>query len=247
MDTNHPAGTPRGGYPVEIQALWYFALSFLARIDTPERSRWNKMARMVRRSIIEYFLLKKEGYLSDCLHAHSQESAGQAERDDALRPNQLLAVTMGAVTDIMVCRKIVTACEELLVPGAIRSLADRPVRRPLAIVHHGHVINDPHHPYRGRYEGDEDTSRKLAYHNGTAWTWLFPSFCEAWVEAYGEGGKETALAWLSSSSRLVSEGCVGHVPEILDGDYPHRQRGCDAQAWGASELLRVWLKLTASA
>ena len=31
------------------------------------------------------------------------------------------------------------------------------------------------------------------------------------------------------------------VPEILDGDYPHTQRGCDAQAWGTSELLRVWL------
>ena len=30
MDTNYPAGTPRQGYPVEIQALWYHALEFLA-------------------------------------------------------------------------------------------------------------------------------------------------------------------------------------------------------------------------
>jgi glycogen debranching enzyme len=30
------------------------------------------------------------------------------------------------------------------------------------------------------------------------------------------------------------------VPEILDGDFPHKQRGCDAQAWGASEIVRVW-------
>jgi starch synthase (maltosyl-transferring) len=36
---------------------------------------------------------------------------------------------------------------------------------------------------------------------------------------------------------------VGHLPEIVDGDAPHEQRGCDAQAWGVSELLRVWLKL----
>ncbi|MBU0545068.1 MAG: hypothetical protein KKH97_07005, partial [Proteobacteria bacterium] len=34
-----------------------------------------------------------------------------------------------------------------------------------------------------------------------------------------------------------------HIPEILDGDYPHKSRGCDAQAWGASEALRVWIKL----
>ena len=26
MDTNYPAGTPREGYPIEIQALWYGAL-----------------------------------------------------------------------------------------------------------------------------------------------------------------------------------------------------------------------------
>jgi len=43
---------------------------------------------------------------------------------------------------------------------------------------------------------------------------------------------------------LVNRGCIGHVPEILDGDAPHRQRGCNAQAWGASEMLRVWLHLT---
>ncbi|MBU4430009.1 MAG: hypothetical protein KKE37_11745, partial [Verrucomicrobia bacterium] len=29
------------------------------------------------------------------------------------------------------------------------------------------------------------------------------------------------------------------IPEILDGDYPHRLRGCDAQAWGVTELYRV--------
>ena len=61
---------------------------------------------------------------------------------------------------------------------------------------------------------------------------------------YGEKGKAAALAWLASGIRHLSEGCVGHVPEILDGDYPHAQRGCDAQAWGASELQRVWLDIT---
>ena len=50
----------------------------------------------------------------------------------------------------------------------------------------------------------------------------------------------TALDWLASSAGLVSKGCIGHVPEILDGDFPHQPRGCDAQAWGASEIVRVW-------
>ena len=40
----------------------------------------------------------------------------------------------------------------------------------------GELLNNPVEPYWPRYEGDEDTRRKPAYHNGTAWTWTFPTF-----------------------------------------------------------------------
>jgi glycogen debranching enzyme len=141
---------------------------------------------------------------------------------------------------------VLRACGSLLVPGAIRSLADRPVTVPLEIRRDGQRLNDPLRPYWGSYRGDEDTRRKPAYHNGTAWTWLFPSYAEAWVRCYGPAESATALAWLSSSLALINAHCVGHVPEIVDGDAPHRQRGCDAQAWGVSELLRVWKLLQTS-
>jgi len=246
MDTNHPAGTPRQGYPIEIQALWYAALSFLTSASS-QFSILNSQLNLVKKSIADLFYLKDCGYLSDCLHAGPGTPAKNADADDALRPNQLFALTLGAVTDTDICRKVLAACEELLVPGAIRSLADRPVRRRLEIWRHGNLLNDPHHPYQGVYTGDEDTRRKPAYHNGTAWTWVFPSYCEAYIKTYGSGCKgaptarpyETALAWLSSTMRLINTGCAGHIPEITDGDYPHTQRGCDAQAWGMSEFLRV--------
>jgi predicted glycogen debranching enzyme len=245
MDTNHPAGTPRQGYPIEIQALWYAALKFLFKIDqTDSRRQWQQLAEQVQHSILDYFWQPELSYLSDCLHAEPGQMARDAVADDALRPNQLLAITLGAIDDAAKCRDILAACETLLVPGAIRSLADRPVRYAIKVVHQGDVINDPHHPYYGRYEGDEDTHRKPAYHNGTAWTWMYPSFSEAWFMTYGEQSRSTALAWLAGGTRLLQRGCLGHIPEILDGDYPHTPRGCDAQAWGASELLRVWLKLT---
>jgi predicted glycogen debranching enzyme len=244
MDTNHPAGTPRQGYPIEIQALWFAGLKMLSRIDPGQTKRqWKKTADRLRKSIFDYFLLEDEGYLSDCLHAGYGEPAQQAVSDDALRPNQLFAITLDAVTDPVICRNILSACDELLVPGAVRSLADRPVRHPIEIQHHGTPLNDPYHPYWGKYRGDEDTNRKPAYHNGTAWTWLLPTFCEAWIKTYGEAGKDTALAWLTSMVSLMNSGCAGHIPEILDGDFPHAHRGCDAQAWSASELLRVWLLL----
>jgi predicted glycogen debranching enzyme len=245
MDTDHPTGTPREGYPIEIQALWYAALRFLARIDPSEnKNRWQDLAHQVRSSIIRLYFGASRGYLSDCLHARAGVPANQAEADDALRPNQLLALTLGAVTDRHICTSVLAACEALLIPGAIRSLGDRGVERPLPIYHNGKVINDPHHPYQGTYVGDEDTRRKPAYHNGTGWTWIFPAYCEAWASVYGKPARSTALAWLGSGVGLINQGCLGHVPEILDGDYPHTPRGCDAQAWGASELLRVWLKLS---
>ncbi|MCD6185153.1 MAG: glycogen debranching enzyme N-terminal domain-containing protein [Deltaproteobacteria bacterium] len=242
MDTNYPAGTPREGYPVEIQALWFSALSFLSQIDSSTHE-WQLLAEKVRLSFMKFFYMDKKGYLADSLQAALGEPAASAAVDDALRPNQLIAITMGMVSDLEICGKILFACQELLVPGAIRSLADRPVACPIEIKKDGSNLNDPCHPYKGIYAGDEDTERKPAYHNGTAWTWMFPFFCEAWSKTYGSAGRKTALAWLASSIRLINAGCVGHLPEILDGDFPHKQRGCDAQAWGASEFLRVWLQL----
>ena len=247
MDTNFPAGTPRQGYPIEIQALWQAALDYLGRVDArKDRPAWQHLAGQVRQSIQDLFFRDDLGYLSDCLHAGPGTPAKAAVADNALRPNQLFALTLGAVTDKTIAERVLFACQELIVPGAIRSLADRPIEPALPVCHNGVPVNDPESPYVGVYAGDEDTRRKPAYHNGTAWTWVFPSFCEAWADCFGPGEVETALAWLASSSRLIDDGCVGHVPEIVDGDAPHHRRGCDAQAWGVSELLRVWITLQGS-
>jgi predicted glycogen debranching enzyme len=240
MDTNHPAGTPREGYPVEIQALWHAALAVLSGSDPG--GPWMGLAVQVRASITKFFP-RVDGYLSDCLHAGRGTPAREAAPDDALRPNQLLAITLGAIDDPVLCGGVIACCEELLVPGGIRSLADRPVSHPLPISWKGRVLNDPNRPYQGSYRGDEDTSRKPAYHNGTAWTWLFPSYGEALFMTYGECRREKALAILGSGVEAVNQGCVGQVPEILDGDAPHAPRGCHAQAWGVSELFRVLERL----
>ncbi len=245
MDTNFPAGTPRQGYPIEIQALWHHALKFMAETVDPENAlKWESLAARVAGSIQDLFYLKPEGYLADCLHGGPGVPAKNADIDDALRPNQLYAITLGAVDNPEIRETMMHHCASLLVPGGIRSLADRPVKRPLEIIHNSHVLNTPHHPYQGQYAGDEDTRRKPAYHNGTAWTWVFPAFCEAWPMVFGDDANGTALALLASSSRIFESGCAGQMPEILDGDYPHHQRGCDAQAWGASEWLRVWKKMS---
>jgi glycogen debranching enzyme len=130
----------------------------------------------------------------------------------------------------------------------MRTLAPRPVHTALPIRGaHGALLNDPSAPYWGQYDGDEDTRRKPAYHNGTAWPWWLATYCEALAAAY-EGdarARAAALAILGSSARALSSGCLHQLAEILDGDAPHRERGCDAQAWSVTETLRGLLVLSA--
>lgn len=239
MDTNYPAGTPRQGYPVEIQALWIAALDLLTAITNDPS--WRGTRGLAAESLRQLFV-RPEGWLSDCLHCPPGTPAAKAIADDHLRPNQLFSVTLGAIEDRATAEAIIDACSELVVPGAIRSLSARPVSYNLPIETGGTLINNPARPYWGRYEGDEDSRRKPAYHNGTAWTWPFPSYCEAMLMVRGKSARAPVEALLAASESIIRKGCFGQVPEILDGDFPHRQRGCDAQAWGVSELLRVWIK-----
>jgi len=247
MDTNYPAGTPREGYPIEIQALWYHAVHSLS-VKLQDEKKWTDLAKKIKESIKTYFLIEKQNhstvfekeiYLADCLHTSNFEPASKALRDDHLRPNQLLAVTLGAIEEKEICEGILTTCEELIVTGAIRTLADRDTEYQLSVYHNGQLMNNPSYPYKGRYEGEEDYFRKPAYHNGTAWTWPFPSYCEAMYKTYGEYGLKASRDILSTSMRQMNRGCVAQLPEILDGDFPHYQRGCYAQAWGITEFYRV--------
>ncbi|WP_236891459.1 amylo-alpha-1,6-glucosidase [Desulfoluna limicola] len=244
MDTDHPACTPRAGYCIEIQALWYRTLIGLSRMDVKGHSTWGSLAKKVKASVLDLFVRPNQGYLADCLHTDEPIPAVDANADDHLRPNQLLAVTLGLVNDPALARKIVEACRDLVVPGGLRSLADREVIFPLHVGWKGEALNNPHRPYKGVYEGDEERQRKPAYHNGTAWGWLYPLFCESWACAFGEEGEATALALLNAALPHALSGCYGHLPEIMDGDAPHTPRGCDAQAWSVSEWLRVKKKLT---
>ena len=232
MDTNYPACTPRVGYPVEIQALWISALRYLGR-DTLADQALASVKRLFKRPAAPHpaHLTTQHpspltshppslGYY-DCLAAPHGEPACAAVPEDTVRPNQLFLITLGVLDD----KSILAATEELLVPGGIRSLnAENPL-------------------YRGVYAGDEDTARKPAYHNGTVWAWPFPLYAEALV-ATGACSRDVARSLLAGAVENLNAGCLGHLSENADGDAPHAQKGCTAQAWSDSELLRVWLKLS---
>ena len=40
----------------------------------------------------------------------------------------------------------------------------------------------------------------------------------------------------------MSDGGLGHISEIFDGDAPHAPCGCIAQAWSVAEVLRTYVE-----
>jgi glycogen debranching enzyme len=113
--------------------------------------------------------------------------------------------------------------EKLLTPYGLRSLAP----------------DDP--KYIGHYRGDQ-LSRDGAYHQGAVWSWLLGPYITAKIRLEGEEGRKSVMKLLNKFQVHLSEAGVGTVSEIFDGDAPHTPKGCVAQAWGVSEILRAYFE-----
>jgi glycogen debranching enzyme len=98
--------------------------------------------------------------------------------------------------------------------------------------------------YVGRYEGDQ-FRRDSAYHQGTVWAWLLGPYALAHFRVYGDARR--AQAFLEPMAQHLTDGCVGSISEIMDGDAPHGPRGCIAQAWSVAEILQTWCLLEQAA
>jgi predicted glycogen debranching enzyme len=219
--------TPRRGKAVELNALWYHALRLLAGWCEQEqgpgaRSRMlEKEAERVRRAFAERFWYEKGGHLYDVVD-------GEAGDDPSLRPNQIFALSLG--------HPVLEPSRWEPVLGAVRArLVTKMGLRTLA-------PDDP--AYRPRYFGDLE-ARDGAYHQGTVWPWLAGPYVDAWLRVEPHARAE-AHAWLAGLARHLEDACVGTMSEIFDAEPPHAPRGCFAQAWSVAELLRAWLRTSAS-
>ena len=212
--------TPRTGKAVEINALWYNALrsmaGFARRLGRPAEA-WDAPADRVQASF-QRFWNASGGYCFDVLD-------GPDGNDDALRCNQILAVSLAeSALPPERQRQVVDACaRHLLTSFGLRSLA-------------------PGHPqYRGQYGGGP-RERDAGYHQGPVWGWFLGPFALAHLRAYKD--PEAARGFLQPFAHHLAEYGVGSIAEIFDGDPPFAPRGCIAQAWSVAETLRAWLEIS---
>jgi predicted glycogen debranching enzyme len=206
--------TPRAGKPVEVNALWVNGLAAVAGLAEragQDAADLRSLEAMARASFVARFARPDGRGLLDVVD-------GPHGPDGALRPNQLLAVSLPygpLARPDPVGRSVVAACAELVTPLGLRSLGPA---EPAYLGHH-----------RG---GPADRDR--AYHEGTVWPWLIgPYVTAATAAGIAVGGV------LDGLEAHLGEWGLGSVSECADGDPPHGATGCPFQAWSVAELLRT--------
>jgi predicted glycogen debranching enzyme len=208
--------TPRIGKPVEINALWYNALrtmaGFARRLGEPA-DRYDTLTNQARVGFARFW----NGAAGHCYDVID----GPEGDDPALRPNQLLAVSLpySPLNGRQQRAVVEVSARHLLTSHGLRSLAP------------GNLA------YSGHYGGDQ-RQRDTAYHQGTVWGWLIGPFVKAHLRVYRD--PDLAQTHLVPLARHLADHGLGTVSEIFDGDAPFKPRGCFAQAWSVAELLRAW-------
>lgn len=210
--------TPRHGKAVEINALWYNALMVMSQLAKKfdDRDIYLNLAQKVKESFDKVFWNATDNCLYDVVNDFG--------KDPSIRPNQILAVGLSfSVIEGDKAKKIVDKVwRELYTPYGLRSLTKNNAQ------------------YKGNYTGDV-WSRDGAYHQGTVWTWPLGRFIKAYVKVNGmtQQAREDAADFIMPFIDHIKDAGLGSISEIFDGDVPHYPKGCFAQAWSVSEILRA--------
>lgn len=210
----------RRGYLVEINALWYNSLRFMAKVadaagDKEAASKYDAIADELKASFVEVFWNEEDKYLYDWV------DPATGEKDDAIRPNAIFAISLPnpILADDIGKQVFATCWNELYTTYGLRTL-------------------DPHHDkFKGRAEGRPDQKKKARL-RGMAWPWLLGHFITTYMR-YNPNATDMGWAFMRPFTSHLRRGCLGGVAEYFDGVMPYRPNGDVLSAISLGELLRV--------
>lgn len=222
MDSARPDGTPlipRTGYLVEFNALWYNALMFLLQMYADDKQmqsrveRWQKISDAYAESFAPTFL-NDYGYLYDYVNG--------SYTDLSVRPNMVIAVGVDHTPLDRRQRKRILdfVTRELLTPKGLRTLSPNS------------------YGYNPWYVGNPE-QREKAYYSGSARPWLMGFYCHAYVKVFGIGGLSFVNRMMIGFEDEMSQGAIGTLSELYDGNPPFIGRGAVSFAANVGEILRV--------
>jgi glycogen debranching enzyme len=233
--------TQRGGKAVEVNALWYHALSLLDEWSQYEdrnsidHASYQELRRLSKRSFQKRFWYEQGGYLYDVID-------GPAGDDATLRPNQLLALSLRyPILDASYWHSVYeTITQHLLTPYGLRTLA----------------------PFDKNYQGKAGQTQHdnmLARHQGSIAPWLLGPYIDAILNLQGQSIGPAlrqnntlfleylwrqGLRLLEPFKERLNVDLLGMCAGELDGDAPYSARADSASALSTGELLRIYDILT---
>lgn len=210
---------PRTGKLVEFNALWYNALMWASELlgDDSAKSvataRWRETAGRMAAPFVETFL-NDYGYLYDYVHG--------AYADPSVRPNMAIAIGLDYSPLDRRQRKSVldVVTRELLTPKGLRSLSPKS------------------YGYRPFYQGST-YDREMALHQGPARPWLIGFYADAYLKVFGRSGVPFIYRMLIGFEDEMSQGCIGSLSQLYDGNPPFSGRGAISHATNVAEVLRT--------
>ncbi len=210
---------PRTGYILEFNALWYNAVKFLISLYENEKGEeayvasLASLAEKIKLSFLDTFL-NDYGYLYDYVNG--------SYTDLEVRPNLAIAIGLEySPLDRRQRKGVLDLCtRELLTPKGLRSLS------PKSFAYNPTYVGNP-------------TEREYAVHLGPARPWLFGLYADAYFKVFGLSGLSFIERMLIGYEDEMTEGCIGSLSEMYDGNPPYTGRGAVSTAKNVGEILRT--------
>jgi predicted glycogen debranching enzyme len=214
--------TPRTGYVVEINALWYNALCFASALvansaltENPILTTSTELEAQAQKTAESFVNTFWNGlYLYDYVDGDY--------KDVEVRPNMILAVSMPySPLSRQQQKSVLDVCtRELLTTKGLRSLSPKSGS------------------YRPNYVGGM-LERNRNYHNGPVWPWFTGAYAESYLKIHKQGGVSFVERLLIGMEAEMKKLCIGTLSELHDGNPPFKGHGAMSYAPTVGEILRT--------
>lgn len=211
--------TPRSGYAVEVEALWYNAVCYTLDLARRFRDRtfvrsWEALPERTRASFVATFRVAELGYPADCVDENGA--------DASIRPNMVVAcgLRFSPLDQEQRMEVLATVRQHLLTPKGLRSLSPRNPR------------------YKGTCEGTPD-ERDLASKNGSVWIWPLQFYAAGAFDLQGDAFLPRAEELLANFEEDIQSDGIGSLSELYDADPPYTARGTISAAWSVGGVLAI--------
>lgn len=211
--------TPRTGFAVEVNALWYNSLIFAAteaekngEIEFAIKAK--EVADRCGIAFIDKFWSDDKGYLADVSYGNSA--------DWSVRPNQIIATAFEytPLDDNQIDRITKKVKKTLLTPNGLRTLA----------------------PDDAKFKNSFTRSiedREYSYHNGAIFPSLLIFFAESYLRLHGRGGVDYIKGIYKTFATTPTTHGIYSIPEFYESDPPYRASGSISQATSVSSILEL--------